>query len=1074
MHRLLATRVPFNSASALQASAEARLSDYIVASQAAATSAFDFALSNAQKAVTDQQAAVNEASQAVTAATAAAQSQQAVVTSAQQAASEAAQQVAADASAVAAAQQRLEDLKNNTTSNGTDVTKAAQLQSSISQLQAQLTQDKQAAQNAQQMLEAAQQNFASATAAQQAATEKVEQTQAALSQAQEAVTTAQANAEAAQQKVAEAKAAAEQALTAYQNYKAEMDSVPVVETPSDIIEKYEEYSKTKTNDSSIKQDCESAITLNGGDASTGFMATGWVSGDGGKTWTPTLKTNYEATDQDKAETVDPRNMTADQQTEITEFAAEIVNNLREVFQSSTEGAKYSYGKVMVSPYATELGNKVIDSAYNNSGWNKLSNSLGTPHNEDGMMTAANAEGLNTVFVGENLSTGLLLDTTGTQINRSMSMAEVKESIYAGILAMVYQDVEQNDGDSLHLGFGGHTSAFLNDPTGPNGIAFYDNGNQYMTVTIDKDGWVHYNFFDDGRASQTVKDKLAEGATTPDSSTVAAEVNSTHETYLQKQATADSAAQAASAAQTGLQTAQTNLASAEAAAKSAAAAQTEAESEATNQKAIMANAQAAVDIANQDVEKLQQQLNEVQAELDAINGTVQDKAQQLAQAQTDLAAAQEKLASSKDTQTSRDSAVTDATNELTELQQAVQDKQNDLQEAQSELQNKKNEYSQMSSQMRLAQVFDTSLAAVSPKSDYEQAINDAKKVVAQAQTKLTTDTQAYNDSQTKLQELTANVSQLKTIYQAALSNAKKSDAVQNDTAVKNAKTALSTAQLKVQVENGKLTQLKGTLEKDQASLDAANGELTKAQEKLSSLQSELQRAQITFDGLSNSYVPASPASTPTTSDDEASSSVDIQTPSTSAATDEEVASSETEDTTTSEASQEETVAEPDDDEAADVQQVVTNELVNPGSLGRTSQQNDTVKSEIAAQIAARNAHAANDNMMAGYDDPYDNYYDQQQEAASIPSAPFEGYTRQLGALKNNNALNAQFEAAIKSGQIKLPSSDTKSTNKSNPKVNKDSITAMTVIAAGATLATGASLSKKRKKQAARKLQDNDNE
>ena len=129
---------------------------------------------------------------------------------------------------------------------------------------------------------------------------------------------------------------------------------------------------------------------------------------------------------------------------------------------------------------------------------------------------------------------------------------------------------------------------------------------------------------------------------------------------------------------------------------------------------------------------------------------------------------------------------------------------------------------------------------------------------------------------------------------------------------------------------------------------------------------------------------------------------------------------------------------------------------------------SVKSEIAAQIAARNAHAANDNMMAGFDDPYDNYYDLQQEAASIPSAPLEGYTRQLGGEK----INAKLEAAIKSGQIKLPSSNTKSEAKKQPKVNKDSLTAMTVVAAGAALATGASLNKKRKNKVAKKLEDNE--
>ena len=137
------------------------------------------------------------------------------------------------------------------------------------------------------------------------------------------------------------------------------------------------------------------------------------------------------------------------------------------------------------------------------------------------------------------------------------------------------------------------------------------------------------------------------------------------------------------------------------------------------------------------------------------------------------------------------------------------------------------------------------------------------------------------------------------------------------------------------------------------------------------------------------------------------------------------------------------------------------------LNRASEE-ASVKSEIAAQIAARNAHAANDNMMAGFDDPYDNYYDLQQEAASIPSALLEGYTRQLSGGK----INAKLEAAIKSGQIKLPSSNTKSEAKKQPKVNKDSLTAMTVVAAGAALATGASLNKKRKNKVAKKLEDNE--
>ena len=690
-----------------------------------------------------------------------------------------------------------------------------------------------------------------------------------------------------------------------------------------------------------------------------------------------------------------------------------------------------------------------------------------------MVTAANKAGLNTGFVGENLSTGLLLDPASLHIaglKQSMSMADVKQSIYAGILAMIYQDVENAADAPLYYGFGGHTEAFLNDPKGMNGISYDDNGNQYMTVTIDKDGWVHYNFFDDGHANAEVKNKLAQGATTPENVS-AAQINNAHNDYLQKKGAVTTAQTAATAAQNGVTTAQANVATAQTAVNNATAAQQQAANEALNQKAVMENAQAAVNLANDKINDLQAKLAKVQADLNAMNGSVQDKARQLAQAQTNLAAAQQKLNATKKVQTSRDAAVNEANAKLNQLQQNVQAKQNDLQQAQSELQSKKKEYSQLNSQIRLAKVLGTSLAAVSPQSNYEKAISDAKKAVASAQQKLSDDTQIYKASQAKLQELTATVSQLQTIYEAALSNAKKSDAVQNDAAVKKAKTALAAAQLKVQVETGKLTQLKGTLDKDQTTLDVANGDLTKAQEKLNSLQGELKRAQITLDGLSHPYIPSTPIAEETTSEDETATSSNA-TNGASSATDQTETNSTSDDnaSTTSavanDASQNETqeanVTTEANNEEND-QQVLTSKVQNPGSLNRASEE-----ASVKSEIAARNAHAANDNMMAGFDDPYDNYYDLQQEAASIPSAPLEGYTRQLGGGK----INAKLEAAIKSGQIKLPSSNTKSEAKKQPKVNKDSLTAMTVVAAGAALATGASLNKKRKNKVAKKLEDNE--
>ncbi|WP_288490281.1 hypothetical protein [uncultured Limosilactobacillus sp.] len=237
---------------------------------------------------------------------------------------------------------------------------------------------------------------------------------------------------------------------------------------------------------------------------------------------------------------------------------------------------------------------------------------------------------------------------------------------------------------------------------------------------------------------------------------------------------------------------------------------------------------------------------------------------------------------------------------------------------------------------------------------------------------------------------------------------------------------------------------------------------------------MKRAQITLDGLSHPYIPSTPAVEGTDSEGETTTSSKVTSDANSATDQTEANSTSNDNASTSEAAND---ASQNETQEANVtteanyeendQQVLTSKVQNPGNLNRASEE-ASVKSEIAAQIAARNAHAANDNMMAGFDDPYDNYYDLQQEAASIPSAPLEGYTRQLSGGK----INAKLEAAIKSGQIKLSSSNTKSEAKKQPKVNKDSLTAMTVVAAGAALATGASLNKKRKNKVAKKLEDNE--
>ncbi len=92
----------------------------------------------------------------------------------------------------------------------------------------QLANDKQAAQNAQQMLESAQQIMIMLLLPKKQLKKRLTKLKL-LSKAQQAVTTAQANADAAQQKVATAKADALKALETYNNYKND-NGVPTVKT----------------------------------------------------------------------------------------------------------------------------------------------------------------------------------------------------------------------------------------------------------------------------------------------------------------------------------------------------------------------------------------------------------------------------------------------------------------------------------------------------------------------------------------------------------------------------------------------------------------------------------------------------------------------------------------------------------------------------------------------------------------------------------------------------------------------------------------------------------------------------
>lgn len=244
------------------------------------------------------------------------------------------------------------------------------------------------------------------------------------------------------------------------------------------------------------------ISENGGDPAKGFDN---ASSDfKGNIVLPA--SNYQHSAKDAAETVDMQNLTPAQESEITTFAAQTINQLRSRVQAQPNGDKVSAGFVKVSPFATQAGYTMVHAAYDNFN--------GDGHNMAVLEAAAEKMGIN-AWVGENIG-GMLESSSQNAIN----MDQLKENIYLVILAMMYVD-----NGSTTIGAGGHTTALLNDPSynmnstaGGNAIALDRNGNvvanQYLALTFDKKGNAHFNFISDAGASADVKAKLALNAVQP--------------------------------------------------------------------------------------------------------------------------------------------------------------------------------------------------------------------------------------------------------------------------------------------------------------------------------------------------------------------------------------------------------------------------------------------------------------------------------------------------------------------------------------------------------------------------------
>ena len=231
----------------------------------------------------------------------------------------------------------------------------------------------------------------------------------------------------------------------------------------------------------------------------------------GGAWQVQYNIKYQSNSADQQEIVDPQNLTAAQEAQLTNFAAATINQIRQKVQAQPNGTKVSAGYLKTSPYATQVGSAIVHSAYDNYS--------GDGHNMQGVEAAAKSYGIN-AWVGENIS-GASQGLEAVQLKQggyisNITMDMLKQEVYGTIIAMMYEDY--NGG----VGAGGHTTALLNDPeynvnssTGGNAIALDRNGNvignQYLALTLDRRNRIHFEFISDAGATTAAKNQLATNA-----------------------------------------------------------------------------------------------------------------------------------------------------------------------------------------------------------------------------------------------------------------------------------------------------------------------------------------------------------------------------------------------------------------------------------------------------------------------------------------------------------------------------------------------------------------------------------
>lgn len=742
-------------------------------------------LQQAQAAVRDAQSKQEAAQTAFNQASDDVDAKSTAVDTARQAADQANQKVNTDQNAVKTAQQKVTDLQN---ASHADV---AALQQEVSRLQEKLQNDQQAVTDAQNKLNQAQTGLETAKQAVDNANDDLTKAQQDAKAAQDKLTADQNTAQGKQQAAQSAKEAMEQAkakLDALKNGTASESDPVAQQAPAkvpagftDAFAGFNPHAEPTKASQAIQEYVKEAIVDNGSKLNEHFQTT-WESTVNGKT-TYFVNDNFKHNASDQKELIDIHNLTDSQKEELNEFTANVINRIRKQI-AADGGQNITRGYLEVSKGATEIGSQLLTKGYDPSVWRFSQKS----HNKN-LKYVAKDLGLGEAYVGENVS-----GSGRNQIDLNPvkpNMDNLKETVYDAIMAMMFYDNIINNVSGP--GFGGHTTALLNDPQynvntsqGGNAISLDPNGNiigkQYLNVGVDSEGFIHFNFISDANATPEVKTKLAQGATTPgidqQSNVSQDDINTAQQDYDQKKVTSDKAEQEA---KTALETVENDQAEVKTVSDAVTTAQQKLDSAKkkaqTAQEAVTTKQRKVTD-AQAKANATQGQVNEKKAALDAAGKLKDDQAKELNQAKADLQTAQQTLAADQKDQKTKQQAAQNVQSALKKAQETLTAKKSALDNAKKELLSAQDQLNQLEGNKlknSLAmQLFAQSYAKFAAAIPGE--ISNLSARVEKLQKKLSNDQAALKDSQkvlaTKKTELdAANAALVKTTSDTTIADLK---------------------------------------------------------------------------------------------------------------------------------------------------------------------------------------------------------------------------------------------------------------------------------------------------------------